>query len=235
MNKKSPQKKEVLLDSPTGRVQQGLKPGHAKGSTSSKVSSITHQFSRKPDEWASVMHRVATARDRAAFAELFNHFAPKVKSYALLMRHVFTSPEMADELVQEVMLKVWRKADSFNPDKASVNTWLFTIARNARTDIIRKINRGDVILDNDVMWELEDDVEPVSSLELLRTQKNVVALLRALPDEQSSVIRQIYLEGKSQAEIAKDSGIPLGTIKSRVRLAMAKMRVAIPDHMEQEL
>lgn len=235
MNKKSPQKKEVLPNCPTGRAQQSLKPDHSKGSTSSKVSSITHQFARKPDEWAAVMHRVATTRDRAAFAELFKHFAPKVKSYALLMRHVFTSPEMADELVQEVMLKVWRKADSFNPEKASVNTWLFTIARNARTDIIRKINRGDIILDNDVMWELEDDVEPVSSLELLRTQKNVVALLQALPDEQSSVIRQIYLEGKSQAEIAKESGIPLGTIKSRVRLAMAKMRVAIPDHMEGEL
>ena len=75
------------------------------------------------------MLRVANDRDRKAFAELFNHFGPKVKSYALMLRNVFTSPDMAEELVQDVMIKVWLKADSFNPEKASVNTWLFTIAR----------------------------------------------------------------------------------------------------------
>lgn len=197
-----------------------------KVATASKVSSITNQFERKPDEWAALMHRVAESQDRQAYAALFQNFAPKIKSYALMQRGVFGTPELAEELVQEVMLKVWLKAKSFNPDKASVNTWLFTIARNARTDIIRKVSRGDVTLDNDAMLDIEDEVQPVDSLELLRTQKNVQELISELPTDQANVIKQIYLEGKSHSEVATENGLPLGTVKSRVRLAMARMRTA---------
>ena len=210
-----------------------VEPIPQQGSVSNNVSSITDQFERKPDQWAALMLRVAEDRDRQAFATLFKHFSPKIKSYALMQRSAFTTPEMAEELVQDVMLKVWLKAQSFNPEKASVNTWLFTIARNARTDIIRKLSRGDITLDNDVMWEIEDDVQPINTLEVLRAQKNVHQLIESLPDDQSHVIKQIYLEGKSHSEVANENGLPLGTVKSRVRLAMAKMRAATPKE-EQE-
>ena len=193
----------------------------------------THSVERAPDDWAPILQRVSE-QDRAAYAELFNHFAPKIKNFALMLRSVFTSQEMADELVQEVMLKVWLKAHSFNPNKASVNTWIFTIARNARIDYIRKMKRGDVQLDNDVLWEIVDEREPVASLEELRIQKHMRGAIEDLPKEQADALREIYLEGKSHTEVAEQTGLPLGTVKSRVRLAMNKLRARFGDGHDLE-
>jgi len=191
---------------------------------SSSVTPITtHKLEEIQDDWAPVLQKVAN-KDRGAYAKLFAHFAPRIKSFALMMRSNLTNQEMADELVQEVMLKVWLKASSFNPAKASVNTWIFTIARNARIDYIRKKMRGDVNVDNDAIWELEDEHEPVSSLEELRIQKHMHSAIDELPSEQADALKQIYLEGKSHAEVAEQSQLPLGTVKSRVRLAMVKLR-----------
>ncbi len=203
---------------------------------SSNVTQITtHPLERKPDDWAPLLLRVAEERDRAAYAKIFDHFAPKVKNFALLLRSSFTSQEMADELVQEVMLKVWLKAASFNPAKASVNTWIFTIARNSRIDYIRKMKRGDVQLDNEVLWEIVDEREPVASLEELRVQKHMRAHIDELPIEQADALKQIYLEGKSHAEVAEQSKLPLGTVKSRVRLAMNKLRAKLSDESLEQL
>lgn len=191
---------------------------------SSSVTPITtHKLEEIQDDWAPVLQKVAN-QDRAAYAKLFAHFAPRIKSFALMMRSNLTNQEMADELVQEVMLKVWLKAGSFNPAKASVNTWVFTIARNSRIDYIRKKMRGDVNVDNDAIWELEDEHEPVSSLEELRIQKHMHSAIDELPAEQADALKQIYLEGKSHAEVAEQCQLPLGTVKSRVRLAMVKLR-----------
>ncbi len=224
--------KNAFSARPSAQQQRPLNSGLQQAQETNNVSTIADKFKRKPDEWANHMLRVANDRDRKAFAELFNHFGPKVKSYALMLRNVFTSPDMAEELVQDVMIKVWLKADSFNPEKASVNTWLFTIARNARTDILRKVNRGDLTFDNDAAFNVEDEVEPIGSLEILRAQENVQMLLHSLPDEQAEVIKQIYLQGKSHSQLAEETGVPLGTVKSRVRLAMAKMRTILPDNHE---
>ena len=210
-------------------------PDHNSGKTSTAAASsnvtqiTTHPLERKPDDWAPLMLRVADARDRVAYAKIFDHFAPKVKSFALLLRSSFTSQEMADELVQEVMLKVWLKAASFNPSKASVSTWIFTIARNSRIDYIRKMKRGDVQLDNEVLWEIVDEREPVASLEELRVQKHMRAHIDDLPAEQADALKQIYLQGKSHAEVAEQSKLPLGTVKSRVRLAMNKLRAKLTE------
>ena len=203
---------------------------------SNNVTQITtHPLERKTDDWAPVMLLVARDRDRAAYAKIFDHFAPKVKNFALMLRSSFTSQEMADELVQEVMLKVWLKAESFNPGKASVNTWIFTIARNSRIDYIRKMKRGDVQLDNEVLWEIVDEREPVASLEELRVQKHMRAHIDDLPAEQADALKQIYLEGKSHAEVAEQSKLPLGTVKSRVRLAMNKLRAKLSEENFEQL
>lgn len=215
--------------------QPNATPSSATGGPQGDVDNVTpistHPLERKQDDWAPILKKVAQ-KDRAAYAKLFQHFSPKVKSFALMLRSSFTSQEMADELVQEVMLKVWLKADSFNPSKASVNTWIFTIARNARIDYLRKMKRGDVQLDNDAMWELTDDREPVTSLEELRVQKHMRSAIENLPREQAEALKQIYLEGKSHAEVAEQTSLPLGTVKSRVRLAMNKLRARLAESDE---
>lgn len=212
---------------------QGKRVSKARiaGETSKVTSISTHKLERKVDDWAPTLQKVAR-KDRAAYAKLFAHFAPKVKNFALMLRSSFTSQEMADELVQEVMLKVWLKADSFNPAKASVNTWIFTIARNARIDYLRKMKRGDVQLDNDALWELVDDKEPVASLEELRIQKHMHGAIDELPAEQADALKQIYLQGKSHAEVAEQCNLPLGTVKSRVRLAMGKLKTQFVESQE---
>ncbi|MGB5326440.1 MAG: sigma-70 family RNA polymerase sigma factor [Pseudomonadales bacterium] len=188
---------------------------------------------RAIDEWAPLMPRIAEQRDRRAFAELFAHFAPKVKSFGMMLRSQYTSPEMADELVQDVMLKVWMKAGSFNPEKASVSTWIFTIARNCRTDYLRKLKRIDSPLTADDLWPMAEEEAPYASLEQRRVEKTIRGAIEALPAEQADVLKQIYIDGKTHSEVAEASGLPLGTVKSRVRLAMGKLRINVGEELAE--
>lgn len=161
---------------------------------------------------------IATSCDRGSFAVLFEYFAPRVKSY--LMR-VGSSAVLAEELAQETMLSVWRKAALFDADRASASTWIFTIARNLRIDAGRR-TRNPMTL----VGEIEPDApeEPFAIVARRQSQTIVRDALKQLPAEQRQVLALSFFEERSHSEIAGTLGIPLGTVKSRVRLAISKLR-----------
>jgi RNA polymerase sigma-70 factor (ECF subfamily) len=166
--------------------------------------------------------QVAHGRDRQAFALLFGYFGPKLKTFFLRWS---LSSVVAEDLVQETMLNVWRKASYFDPERAGVATWVFTIARNIRIDHLRR-QRDPSILPPDPEGgpqTLEDDLLGAERDERVRHA------LTALSMEQQTIIRLSYFSEKSQTEIADELGIPLGTVKSRTRLAMNRLRALLED------
>lgn len=173
------------------------------------------------DELARLLHAVGAGRDRAAFAALFRHFGPRLKAF--FMRSGL-SAGIAEDLAQETMLSVWRKASYYDARRAGVATWVFTIARNLRIDHLRR--------QPGMMTEPPDqeDTEPVE-LSVLGAERDlqVRRALACLSPEQQAVIRLSYYGEKSQSEIAGELGIPLGTVKSRVRLAMERLRAKLED------
>ena len=168
--------------------------------------------------WAELIKKVETLKDTSAFEELFNHFAPGVKAF--LMKSG-AAPQMAEECSQEVMATVWRKAHLFDPARASVSTWIFTIARNKKIDAIRKLNRPEP----EQLYP-EQDYEPDQEevVELQQETERLATALGELPEKQRVLIEKAYLGELSHSEIAEITGLPLGTIKSRIRLALEKLR-----------
>ena len=168
--------------------------------------------------WAELIKKVETLKDTSAFEELFNHFAPRVKAF--LMKSG-ADPQMAEECSQEVMATVWRKAHLFDPARASVSTWIFTIARNKKIDAIRKLNRPEP-----EQLYTEQDYEPDQEevVELQQETERLATALGELPEKQRVLIEKAYLGELSHSEIAEITGLPLGTIKSRIRLALEKLR-----------
>ena len=168
--------------------------------------------------WAELIKKVETLKDTSAFEELFNHFAPRVKAF--LMKSG-ADPQMAEECSQEVMATVWRKAHLFDPARASVSTWIFTIARNKKIDAIRKLNRPEP----EQLYP-EQDYEPDQEevVELQQETERLATALGELPEKQRVLIEKAYLGELSHIEIAEITGLPLGTIKSRIRLALEKLR-----------
>ncbi|OED36078.1 hypothetical protein AB833_28630 [Chromatiales bacterium (ex Bugula neritina AB1)] len=179
------------------------------------------------DDWTDVLTRVAEHRDKQAFTRLFTHFGPKVKAYGMALNSAYTSSEMADELVQEVMIKVWEKARSFNAGKASAGTWIFAIARNCRIDYLRKMKRIDSPLNADDLWPLQEQPDPATTLNQTRNEQAIQFAVNDLPQEQAMVLREIYVEGKTYAEVATQNALPVSTVKSRVRLAIEKLRTGL--------
>ena len=178
---------------------------------------------RRNDEWSQCLERIATHEDREAFARLFKHFAPLLKAFAMSGSPLAAAH--ADELVQEVMLKVWQKASGFNPQKAAASTWIYTVARNSRTDMFRRLQKFDTPINADDIWpEVEED-EPFVAVQQRRDELRVKELLSGLPQEQGQILAKVYMEGKSHSEVAKELQLPLGTVKSRVRLAMQKLQI----------
>jgi RNA polymerase sigma-70 factor, ECF subfamily len=174
-------------------------------------------------DWAEKIQAIATREDRVAFAEIFNHFAPRVKAY---LRKAGASEAEAEEIAQEAMLSVWRKAALFNPMVSGVETWIFTIARNLRIDAIRRERRGGAIRIDEVEAEYEVDEAPLADVRIVAAQSEarVREALAALPRDQLTVIQMSFFKEQAQAEIARTLQIPLGTVKSRVRLAMKRLR-----------
>ncbi len=189
------------------------------------ISRTTPESTR--DIWSSLLETVGRERDREAYAEIFRHFAPLLKSFALSSPGM-SSNALAEELVQEVMLKIWNRACTFDAGKASATTWIYTLARNSRIDLLRKKHRMREEVDVDELWDLSADEEP---LELQVQRQRAVAQVReslpTLPAEQRQIIDKVYMEGKSHTEVASELGLPLGTVKSRVRLAMSKLRLLL--------
>jgi RNA polymerase sigma factor (sigma-70 family) len=171
------------------------------------------------------MARIASERDRSAFAALYEAYGPRLKSY--LMRQG-ADEALAEELVQEVMLSVWRRADGFDPRLASVSTWLFTIARNKRIDFLRRVKRPEVLAEDPAFQpELVNGVD--AAYELADDSDRLRQALRGLPAEQAELLKLAYYEDKSHSTIAAETQLPLGTVKSRIRLALQRLRGMIGE------
>ena len=168
----------------------------------------------------ALIGRVAADRDRQAFAQLFDHFAPRLKSF---MMRKNTSAELAEDLVQEALIAVWTKAALYEPSKGSVTTWVFTIARNLRIDRIRR----DVHMPTTELGDYDEPSEAPEGEELLgRKQEDglVAKALQSIPEEQRQILVLSFVEDMPQSEIASKLSIPLGTVKSRMRLAYGHLR-----------
>lgn len=172
---------------------------------------------------AALVEAIASGADKAAFAALFRHFAPKIKGYLLKLG---ADRGQAEELTQEVMLTVWRKAATFDRSQASVATWMFTIARNRRIDVLRREKRPE--LDpSDPMLVPDEPVAADDRLDALEREARVARALRTLPKEQADLVHEAFFLAKSHSQIAEDTKIPLGTVKSRLRLAFGRLRKAM--------
>lgn len=174
--------------------------------------------SGKPD-FDALLVAVGKNQDRESFIALFEYFAPRVKSF--LMRRG-TEEGQADELAQETMLTLWDKAASFDPARARASTWIFTIARNKAVDSLRR-NPGFETELSDILPD-EHAASPGEDIMQAEETEFLAEALSRLPAEQSDLIRKSFFEGKSHGDIAKETGIPLGTIKSRIRLALERLR-----------
>lgn len=175
------------------------------------------------DPFGALVRQVAQTQDRAAFAALFDHFAPRLKSY--LMRSG-TPAQQAEELAQEAMLILWRKALLFDPQRASASTWLFTIARNLRIDALRRARRPLPDFDDPALAPPPEEGAD-RGLEMQQDEAALRRALTLLPPDQNEIVMLSYFSDKPHSEIAAALGIPLGTVKSRLRLAMARLRAAM--------
>jgi RNA polymerase sigma-70 factor, ECF subfamily len=170
-------------------------------------------------DFSALIVAVATRQDRAAFSSLFEHFAPRVKSY---LTRSGASAESAEELAQETLLAVWRKASFFDPGRGSASTWIFTIARNLRSDALRRERHPEALA-----REMDEPVPPRPAdavLAAAEREARVRHAMKALSPEQAAVVRLSFYDEKAHAAIASELDLPLGTVKSRLRLAMNRMR-----------
>ena len=185
------------------------------------------QAQERQEQLAEDIRAVAEHRDRDAFTRLFDHFVPLIKAFTLAAHP--GSNILASEVAQDVMIKVWKKAHTYKPEAAAVSTWIFALSRNARIDYLRKHGRHQSdILPEFIYDDLEDDGPGPFQLALQRRNEELVRnMLRGLPEDQREVLAKVYMEGKTHAEVALELNLPLGTVKSRVRLALKKLAVTL--------
>lgn len=169
-------------------------------------------------QWVQLVEAVKTRQDQRAFARLFDHFAPRVKAF--LMKSG-ADAALAEEVAQDVMAALWHKAHQFDPERASVATWIFTIARNRRIDVLRKMRRPEP---EDLPWGPEHEPDQAETIALQQESEQLGKALAALPENQRVLIERAYFGELSHSEIAAETGLPLGTIKSRIRLALERLR-----------
>ncbi|WP_406854749.1 sigma-70 family RNA polymerase sigma factor [Alsobacter sp. KACC 23698] len=172
------------------------------------------------EELAALVSAVAQRQDRQAFARLFDHFAPRLNAYLLRLG---AESGQAEELTQEVMVTLWRKAEQFDPAKSSVPTWLYRIARNRRIDMLRR-DRVDFMDPLEADLDIPDDPQTDRMLDLQQREERLRHALVSLPPEQLDLVRLAFYDGLSHSEIAEKVRLPLGTVKSRIRLAFGRLR-----------
>lgn len=180
---------------------------------------------RTAADWASLMLDVAERRDKDAFQSLFDYYAPRVKSFTMRSGIKDT---IAEEVAQETLLTVWRKAEKYNPALASPSTWIFTIARNKKIDRLRKDARP--LPDaNDPTFAGPDAQTPEMSAWHSINAEKIHSALSQLPEEQRKVLTLAFIEENPHAAVSEMLGIPLGTVKSRIRLGLGKLRTLLAD------
>ncbi len=172
-----------------------------------------------PAVFAAWVADVAERRDRGAFTRLFDHFAPRLKAYLIRLG---TDAALAEEIVQDVMSTLWRKAQLFDPAKSSLSTWLYRIARNRRIDLARR-EKGELDPDEPMLQPAQaPDLDRL--MDVQQREEVVRAALTTLPPEQLTLVRLAFFEGLSHSQISETTGLPLGTVKSRIRLAFTRLR-----------
>jgi RNA polymerase sigma factor (sigma-70 family) len=172
-------------------------------------------------ELAELVTAVARHRDRAAFTRLFDFFAPRLEAYLIRLG---TSSGMAEEISQDVMVTLWRKAELFDPAKSSVTTWIYRIARNRRIDAARR-DRMDYMDPMDSAFEgAADDAELDVAVDLQQREEALRVAIKDLPDEQLTLVKMAFFDSMSHSAIAEMTGLPLGTVKSRIRLAFNRLK-----------
>jgi RNA polymerase sigma-70 factor (ECF subfamily) len=180
---------------------------------------VPHSLAAQVD-FAGLLAAVATSRDRRAFAQLFDHFAPRVKSFMLRKG---ASPELAEDLVQETMIAVWTKASQYAPGRGAASTWVFTIARNLRIDRLRRESSA-YFVDLEGFDAPSEDTAGDENLNRSQMEGHVATALAQIPSEQRELLILSYVEDVPQVMIAQRLKLPLGTVKSRMRLAYRRMR-----------
>ncbi|MGA7710635.1 MAG: sigma-70 family RNA polymerase sigma factor [Rhizomicrobium sp.] len=174
-------------------------------------------------DWSNHIVAIAREKDRKRFAELFAYFAPRLKSFFLRSG----APSLvAEDLAQDAMLVVWHKASYFDPAQASAATWIFTIARNLRIDLRRR-QRDPRLLDE--LYRVAPEPMPSDYVLSAERETRVRAALENLPPDQARVIRLSFFDDVPHAEIARVLEVPLGTVKSRIRLAMSRLRTLVEE------
>ncbi len=222
--------KETLLANESTRTQKASVVASFKPDREQKLQNTA----RRTDSWSEDLVAIGKKRDREAFARFFAHFSPLIKGYFLNHQGMMMSSTQADELVQEVMLKVWTKATKYKPEKAAASTWVFTMARNTRIDMLRRQARHNTeVLETEDIWATEEEESPVAQLQYQREQTLVMEAMKDLPPEQAQIVQIIYLEGKTHTVAAEELNLPLGTVKSRLRLALAKMKIQITQSADK--
>jgi len=166
---------------------------------------------------ADLLVRVAERRDKLAFEQLYRYFAPRLHSY---MIRIGTAGDMADDLVQETLAEVWCKAALYRPEKAAASTWVFAIGRNRRIDRFRKVRSFEVAQNTLPAYDPVEQIDYGRQLDAF----DLLVHMKQLPQEQFQILHFSYIEGLSQSEISRRLDLPLGTVKSRLRLAFSRIR-----------
>ncbi|MCE8511884.1 sigma-70 family RNA polymerase sigma factor [Ruegeria pomeroyi] len=204
-----------ILETPRSVQRASFARGHERATVSQSNIEISEQT-----QW---MIAVRDNRDRAAFAALFDFFAPRLKGF---MMRSGLSAHQAEEIVQDVMLTIWRKAAMFDPHRAQVSAWIYQIARNRQIDIARKERRP---MPEELKEEPGTEADASQILGLEQEAGRLKQALTKLKPEQREMIEKAYLGELTHQEISAQTGLPLGTIKSRIRLGLERLRHELKD------
>lgn len=196
--------------------------GHARTRATQRQGprpkNVTKNETTDNDAWVACILSIRDNADKQAFARLFGHFAPRIKGF--LMKSG-ADETLAEECTQDVMATLWQKAHLFDPSRASAATWIFTIARNRKIDALRKQKRPEP---EDLPWGPDHEPDQADVLALHQETTQLGHAIKDLPEKQRLLIEKAYFHDLSHSEIAKETGLPLGTIKSRIRLALDRLR-----------
>ena len=185
------------------------------GPTTLKKSSDSNEFDLK-----NYIKDIAETQDKMAFSNIFNYFAPRLKSFFVKLG---CSEPQSEEIIQEVMISIWTKSRTYNSEKSSVSTWIYTIAKNKRIDKIRKEKKH---YSTESDESLEIPVPSIQEDQVIATEisEKIKSCISVLPKEQAQLLKLSYFYEKTHSDIASELKIPLGTVKSRIRLALSKMK-----------
>lgn len=203
---------------------------HSHESITRKRERRVDTDTQREDEWSLLLTRLGRSHSEADFTTLYEYFAPIVKGFCQSSTALHLAEDAAEELFQNAMIKVWQNAEKYDASKSSAKTWVFTIVRNARIDYLRKHGRHNIeigALDVDDIWDESSENQGFTYIQQVRNTHSIQTEITKLPSEQARCIKKVYEEGKSHADISKELGLPLGTVKSRIRLGLKRLQDAL--------